>query len=97
MKFALDEATEQRIRRELERGHYREPAEVIARALELLEAEEEWLTSRRLALQARLEQSMGQIDRGEGIPGDRVLEVLAERREAPPKPVDDRILRARPR
>jgi antitoxin ParD1/3/4 len=85
MNLALDEATEQRIQRELERGHYREPEEVVARALELLEAEEEWLTSRRLALQARLEQSMGQIDRGEGIPGDRILEVLAERRGETPR------------
>jgi len=25
---------------------------------------------------------MGQIDRGEGIPGDRLLEVLAQRRAA---------------
>jgi hypothetical protein len=28
---------------------------------------------------------MAQIDRGEGIPGDRLLEVLAQRRAAPVK------------
>jgi hypothetical protein len=39
----------------------------------------------KLALNARLEQSMRQIDRGEGIPGDRILEVLQERRQAQPK------------
>jgi Arc/MetJ-type ribon-helix-helix transcriptional regulator len=43
MILTLDPATEQRIQREMERGHYREPAEVIAHALNLLQAEEEWL------------------------------------------------------
>jgi antitoxin ParD1/3/4 len=82
MAITLDPATEQRIQRELERGHYREPAEVIAHALNLLEAEEEWLEMSKPALNRRLEESIAQIDRGEGIPGDRLLEVLAQRRQA---------------
>jgi antitoxin ParD1/3/4 len=82
MDLALDAATEQRIQRALERGHYSEPAEVIAHALNLLQAEEEWLETKKAALQRRLEESMAQIDRGEGIPGDRILDVLAERRKA---------------
>ena len=32
--------TEQRIQREIDLGHYREPAEVMNRALDLLEAED---------------------------------------------------------
>jgi antitoxin ParD1/3/4 len=81
MNLALDPATEQRIQRELERGHYSEPAEVIAHALNLLQAEEEWLETKKAELQKRLEESMAQIDRGEGVPGDRILQVLAERRQ----------------
>ena len=46
MNLALDPATEERIQRELERGHYSEPAEVIAHALNLLQAEEEWLETK---------------------------------------------------
>ena len=41
MAITLDPATEQRIQRELDRGHYASPAEVIAQALDLLEAEQE--------------------------------------------------------
>ena len=82
MAITLDPATEQRIQRELDRGHYSSPAEVIAQALDLLEAEQEWLEISKSALNQRLEQSMAQIDRGEGIPGDQLLKVLAERRQA---------------
>jgi len=82
MAITLDPATEQRIQRELDRGHYSSPSEVIAQALDLLEAEQEWLEISKSALNQRLEQSMAQIDRGEGIPGDQLLQVLAERRQA---------------
>jgi hypothetical protein len=47
-----------------------------------LQAEEERLETKKAAPQARLEESMAQIHRGEGIPGDRILGVLAERRRA---------------
>jgi Arc/MetJ-type ribon-helix-helix transcriptional regulator len=85
MAITLDPATEQRIQRELDRGHYASPAEVIAQALDLLEAEQEWLEISKSALNQRLEQSMAQIDRGEGIPGGHLLQVLAERRQAQPE------------
>ena len=81
MAITLDPATEQRIQRELDRGHYGSPAEVIGQALDLLEAEQEWLEISKSALNTRLEQSMAQIDRGEGIPGEQLLKVLAERRQ----------------
>ena len=82
MAINLDPATEQRIQREIDRGHYGSAAEVIAQALDLLEAEQEWLEMSKSALNQRLEQSMAQIDRGEGIPGDQLLQVLSERRQA---------------
>jgi antitoxin ParD1/3/4 len=82
MAVTLDPAAEERIQRELERGHYREPAEVIAHALNLLQAEEEWLEISKSALNLRLAESMAQIERGEGIPGDQLLEVLAARRQS---------------
>ncbi len=80
MSLALDPATEQRIQRDLARGPYREPAELINHALDLLEDEESWLLSNKAALNKRLEESMAQIERGEGIPGDQLLSVLAEKR-----------------
>jgi len=39
MTLTLDPMTEQRIQREIELGHYREPAEVVAHAVALLDAE----------------------------------------------------------
>jgi len=81
MAITLNPATEQRIRRELDRGHYDSPDQIIAQALDLLEAEQEWLQISKSALNERLEQSMAQIDRGEGIPGDQLLQRLAERRK----------------
>jgi len=80
MNLALDPITEQRIQMELDRGHYSDLVEVIAHALNLLHAEQEWLETSKSALNVRLKESMAQIERGEGIPGDRILEVLAERR-----------------
>ena len=82
MNLALDPNTEQRIQRELDRGHYQDPAEVVARAMGLLEAQEDWLLRNKDAINARIQTSMDQIARGEGIPGDKILDVLAERRRA---------------
>lgn len=82
MSLALDPATEQRIQRELARGPYREPAELVNHALDLLDAEESSLLRNKAALDQRLEESMAQIKRGEGIPGDQLLQYLAEKRQS---------------
>ncbi len=82
MSFVLDTETEQRVLREMDRGHYREPAEVLTHALNLLQAEEEWLAMGRSALDERLSASMSQIDRGEGIASDRLLDALSELRRS---------------
>jgi Arc/MetJ-type ribon-helix-helix transcriptional regulator len=65
MALALDPATEQRIQREVERGPYHEPAELINRALDLLESQENWLRRNKDAINERLEESMAQAERGE--------------------------------
>ena len=67
MNLTLDPATEHRIQREIDLGHYRDPAEVIARAVSLLEAEENWLLENKDALNQRLEESMAQIERGSNV------------------------------
>ncbi|WP_213804362.1 hypothetical protein [Granulicella sp. dw_53] len=43
MNLALDPATEKRIQRLIDLGSYSDAAEVVARAVFLLEAEEDWL------------------------------------------------------
>lgn len=81
MAITLDPATEQRIQREMERGHFASPDEVVSQALDLLDAEHDWMDMDKTALNARLQESIAQIEHGEGIPGDRLLETLAERRK----------------
>jgi hypothetical protein len=86
MAVTLDPATEQRIQRKIEQGpkvaSSRNSAEVIARALDLLDDEQELAQQARAALDARLERSMAQTARGEGIPGERLMQALTELRAA---------------
>lgn len=82
MNLTLDPATEQRIQREIDLGHYREPAEVIARAVALLEAEQNWFLQNKDAINQRLEESMAQAARGETHTPEEARRILADRRAA---------------
>ena len=80
MTLTLDPQLEQQIQREIAAGNYQEPKEVIAHALSLLDAERKLIEEDRDAIDAHLERSMAQIERREGISGDRARLILAERR-----------------
>jgi Arc/MetJ-type ribon-helix-helix transcriptional regulator len=82
MGLALDPATEQRIQREMERGPYREPGEVINRALDLLESQENWLLRNRDAIHERLAESMAQVERGGVLSPEEVRSLLAADRKS---------------
>lgn len=82
MNLNLDPATQQRIQREIELGHYAEPAEVVAGAVALLEAEENWLLENKSVINERLKASMAQIERGQGIPADELVDYLAAKRKS---------------
>ncbi len=87
MGIALDPATEQRIQREVARGPYREPDELINRALDLLESQEIWLLRNKEAIHQRLSESMAQAERGETHSPTEVRSLLDADRK-------DRALRA---
>jgi Arc/MetJ-type ribon-helix-helix transcriptional regulator len=76
MSLPLDPATEQRIQREIARGPYREPAELINRALDLLESQENWLLRNKDAIHQRLTESMAQATRGEVYSPEEVQSLL---------------------
>ncbi len=82
MSLALDPATEQRIQREIARGPYREPAELINRALDLLESQENWLLRNKDAINERLEESMAQAERGEVYSPEEARALLARDRQS---------------
>lgn len=77
MNVSLDQMTEQRIQREMERGHFHSPEEVIAQALSLLEEQQEWLLSNRDDIRDRIEASFEQVQRGEYLSGDDARSKLA--------------------
>lgn len=80
MNLPLDPASEQIIQREVELGHFSTPAEVVAHSLALLEDENFWLTANKEALNRRLDESVAQIERGEGMTGEELKAFLDERR-----------------
>jgi Arc/MetJ-type ribon-helix-helix transcriptional regulator len=81
MNLTLDPATEQRIQREIDLGHYRDPAEVIARAVALLEAEQEWLLRNKEAINQRLDESFAQVERGEVHAPEEARRILEQDRQ----------------
>ena len=80
MNISVDEASEQRIRREIELGHFKNPEEVIAHALELLDGQETWLHENQDWIRLQIERSFSQIEREEGIPGDEARQILEARK-----------------
>lgn len=82
MSLALDPATEERIQRELSRGPYREPTELINRALDLLDAQENWLLRNKEAIAERIEESFAQAERGEVYTPEQVRSLLDQDRKA---------------
>ena len=83
MALTLDPATEARIQRELARGHYSAPDEVINRALDLLDSEalaNDWLYRNREAINDRLDVSFAQAERGESYSPEEALKMLSEHR-----------------
>jgi Arc/MetJ-type ribon-helix-helix transcriptional regulator len=72
MTVTLDSTSEQRIQREIERGHYREAAEVVAHALALLDNQQ---IERSEAISDNAAASV--IDRAFGLWADRKEDGLA--------------------
>lgn len=45
-------------------GSYRDAAEVVGRALEVLRSEDEWLAEERLGIDRRIDRALSQFERG---------------------------------
>jgi Arc/MetJ-type ribon-helix-helix transcriptional regulator len=84
MTLTLDSALEQRIQRQLQRGVFSEPTELLAHALDLLEAEdaEDWLLRNKVAVNNLIEQSFERVSREGTYSPEETLRMLAERRAA---------------
>ena len=84
MTIQLKPEQEHRIAEAVRSGAYQSPDDVIERALEVLHERDEWLIANRLAVDAKVRRGIEELDRGEGIPEDKLdahLKALKARSE----------------
>ena len=78
-----DAAIEARIQRQLQATGSASVEEVLLRLLETQEEQDRWLLENREANNAKIRRGIEQLDRGEGIPEDRLDAYLAELKAKP--------------
>lgn len=84
MTIQLKREQEDRIAEAIRSGAYRNPDDVIDRALEVLHEQDAWLMANRQAIDAKIRRGIEELDRGEGIPEDQ-LDAHLERLKAEPE------------
>ncbi len=78
-----DRALEARIQRQLQATGSGSIEEVLLRLLETQEEQDRWLLENREENNVKIRRGTGQLDRGEGIPEDRLDAYLAELKTKP--------------
>ena len=73
-----DAALEARIQKQLQTTGSRSVEEVLLRLLETQEEQDRWLLENREMINAKIKRGIDQLDRGEGIPEDRLDAYLAD-------------------
>ena len=82
MTITLSPQHEEAIARAMQSGGYQSPEQVIARALELLQAEDEWLVEHRGEIAAKIDRACEQFERGEYFEEDEAEAELDRRKAA---------------
>jgi Arc/MetJ-type ribon-helix-helix transcriptional regulator len=80
MTITLSVEQERLIDQAIESGGYKNANDVIARALEILRAEESFLHEERFAIDAKIERAMAQIESGESFTAEESSVDLAARK-----------------
>jgi hypothetical protein len=78
-----DAAIEARIHKQLQATGCASVEEVLLRLLETQEEQDRWLLENREATRAKILRGIEQLDRGEGIPEERLRAHLAELKAKP--------------
>jgi len=84
MAIQLNPNQEHRVAEALRSGAYHSPDDVIDRALDVLHEQDEWLMANRQAIDAHIREGIEELERGEGIPEDK-LDAYLERLKAQPE------------
>lgn len=78
MKIEIHDRTlEARIQRQIQATGSSSVEEALTRLLETQEEQDRWLLENRAVIDAKIRRGIGQLDRGEGIPEDRLDAYLA--------------------
>lgn len=78
-----DAALEARIQKQLQATGSASVEEVLQRLLETQEEQDRWLAENREAIDAKIGRGIAQLDRGEGIPEDRLDAYLKDLKAKP--------------
>jgi hypothetical protein len=78
-----DRALEARIQKQMQASGSGSIEEVLLRLLETQEEQDRWLLENREGNNVKIQRGIEQLDRGEGIPEDRVDAYLAELKAKP--------------
>ena len=70
------------IQERLHSGAFESVEDVLIDALEMLREREAWLQENKAEIAAKIERGLSQLDRGEGMSGERLRERLAADRAA---------------
>jgi putative addiction module CopG family antidote len=82
MNITLRPEHEKAIAQAIESGAYQSPEEVIARALDVLRDEEDWLRNNRSEIAGKIEQAFAQFERGEFFTSDESRADMEKRKDA---------------
>ena len=78
-----DAALEARLQKQLEATGSGSVEELLVRLLEAHEEQDRWLMENREGIKAKIQRGIDQLDRGEGIPQDRLDAYLADLKAKP--------------
>ena len=78
-----DAALQARIQKQLQSTGSGSVEEMLRRLLETQEEQDRWLSENREIIQAKIRRGIDQLDRGEGIPEDRLDSYLADLKSKP--------------
>jgi hypothetical protein len=78
-----DAALEARLQKQLQATGSGSVEEVLLRLLETQEEQDRWLLENRETINAKIKRGIDQLDRGEGIPEDRLDAYLADLKSKP--------------
>ncbi len=78
-----DAALEARLQRQLQATGSGSVEEVLLRLLETQEEQDRWLLENRETINAKIKRGIDQLDRGEGVPEDRLDAYLADLKSKP--------------